>query len=154
MIGIIQSCFDLLAHRANAEEIAAHIGSVKHDPGIPMSIEIEPRSSKLQSAELARDPESGQPYLLTLVPVPSERRALSSLEALFGPCKRTRPGLGLPASCIIDPAQSYDDCSIALILKYPVAPPGDEVLVHSVTLRRDAGDEEPLATVASKTESP
>lgn len=138
MIETIKEFQDLLAGAIHAQEIVSQIGTVKHDPGAPMSIEVDPSSPNLRSVTIARDPDTGSPFLLTLTPAPAERPALSTLEALFGPCRRVRTGLGAPASCIIDPARSYPDCSIAMILAFPVPSPGEEPLVHSIALRRDS----------------
>jgi hypothetical protein len=88
--------------------------------------------------KIARDPDTGSPFLLSFTPVHAERPALSALEASFGPCRRVRTGLGAPASCIIDPARSYPDCTIAMILSFPVPSPDEETLVHSIALRRDS----------------
>lgn len=126
------------------EDVVARIGPVTNDPGIPMSLEMRPTLVGVRSARLARYPDSGVPYLLTLEFAPDARPTVAELKATFGDYHRARTGRGRPISVIFYPPAIGTHWQVALIAE--LLSKGDDldpVPVTTLALRRDPLDPPP-----------
>ncbi len=139
MIDLIRELIDLLSQDAiDVAHIAARIGRVKADPGVPMPLDLLPQSPILNSARLSRYPASGLPYVLTLQPKSAFRPAVAALKAAFGPCSRALTGRGMPVEFVFDPAGSGRRWKVTMIATLVRDAAKDEdSLVSSIALRRD-----------------
>ena len=66
------------------DEVVAAVGTVVSNPPTPVPIEIKPYSLHIRSAWLARDPESGLPYVLSLKLARQTKITAGELKALLG----------------------------------------------------------------------
>ena len=76
--------------RLTVEEVTARLGSIAHDPGVPMPLQLRPTLPGVRSAVLSRYPDSGIPYALTLEPATDSRPTVGALKDVLGSYKRAR----------------------------------------------------------------
>jgi hypothetical protein len=138
MIDLIRELIDLLSQDAtDLADIAARIGRVTADPGVPMPVDLLPRLRMLDSAQLSRYPSSGLPYVLRLQPKSAFRLTVSALEAAFGPGSRALTGRGMPQEFVFDTARSGRRWKVIMIATLLRGDTDDADLVSSIALRRD-----------------
>ncbi len=111
--------------------VAAHIGSVTHDPGIPLPLEIAPSDPGIARAQLSRYPESRLPYVLSLGFEPAQRPELADLKAMFGDPVRVRTDRGIPPAYAFHPLALTGRCGVVLVAELD----GDRVA--TLEFRRD-----------------
>jgi hypothetical protein len=119
-------------------DIAARVGPVEHDPGIPMTIELQPALPGVRSAHLTRYPDSGLPYVLTIEPEPDARPTPAMLKGALGDYRRMLTHFDLPPELIFYPPAEGTHWRVAVIVKlksdggdFETAP------IISIALRRD-----------------
>jgi hypothetical protein len=117
------------------EDVIARIGSLIEDPGIPMPIRIEPKVHGVQSARLARFPDSGLPYLLILELQADARPSVASLRAIMGDYDRVRTDRGMPREILFSPEAVGRRWRIVVIAQ-PQSDE-DEAPVNVIFYRRD-----------------
>ena len=119
LIEMIEDLMTFLSRdRLTVAEIIEKIGSEERDPGIPMPIELCPASSVLESADLARCPKSGQPYVLTINPVPEARPTVSELGQVLGAWESPLARREAPPSVIFQQAAVINrDWKVVVIVR-------------------------------------
>jgi hypothetical protein len=111
--------------------VAARIGSVTHDPGIPLPLEIAPSLPCIVRAQLSRYPESRLPYVLSLSFEPTQRPELADLKAVFGDPVRVRTDRGIPSAYAFRPLVLTGRCRVVLLAEL------DAGRVVTLEFRRD-----------------
>jgi hypothetical protein len=115
--------------------VAARIGSVTHDPGVPLPLDISPSRPGIAHAQLSRYPKSGLPYVLSLSFEPAQRPDLDDLKAAFGEPIRVRTDRGNPPAYAFDAPEPTGRCAVVLLAEL------DAGRVATLEFRRDiAGD--------------
>ena len=137
MIDLIRELHEFLStDPLSIEDVIARVGPVTNDPGGLMPIELQPVLAGVREASLARDPDNGLPYLLTIEP--DEALTTSDLQAAFGDYKRMRTDRGQPPDIIFNPPASGSTWRVALLATLQSASePLDEQQVSSLTFRRE-----------------
>jgi hypothetical protein len=121
----------LLQDPLSVQDVTARVGSVIRDPGVPMTIELQPRLAGVRSASLSRYPESALPYVLTLEFKRGDQPTVAELKSVFGDYSRTLTDRGQPITIVFPPSAAshwrvvmfaelesggvLDDCSVATI---------------------------------------
>ena len=137
MIDLIRELHQFLStDPLSIEDVIARVGPVTNDPGGLMPIELQPVLAGVREASLARDPDNGLPYLLTIEP--DEALTTSDLQAAFGDYKRMRTDRGQPPDIIFNPPAGGSTWRVALLATLQSASePLDEQQVSSLTFRRE-----------------
>jgi hypothetical protein len=124
--------------RLGIDDVAERIGPVARDPGIPMPIELRPAVAGVRSARLARYPDSGLPYLLSLEPTPEARPTVAELQAVLGDYRRALTGRGVPPELIFSPPAEGPRWRVVVIVRLePTAGGLETAPVTEIALRRD-----------------
>jgi hypothetical protein len=84
-------------------DIATRVGPITSDPGVPMEIQLSPVIPGVSAARLARYPDSGLPFTLTLEPTPDARPTAAALRGTFGEGRRGLTDRGRPPELQFDP---------------------------------------------------
>jgi hypothetical protein len=121
----------------SVEDVVMFVGSVTHDPGVPMPVELRPSLPGVRSASLARYADSGLPYLLTVSFPPEDRPAPAELRAMLGDGRRSITGRGMPAELVFHAPPQGSGWRIAVIASLAGRETGSSP-VASLTFRRDA----------------
>jgi hypothetical protein len=139
MIDLIKELVQLLSQDPlSVEDVIARVGPIEKDPGGLMPIELRPRLSGVRSAQLARYPDNGLPYLLTIEPEAGEKLTTASLCQTFGDYKRLHTDRGEPPEIVFSPPASGPGWKVAIVATLQSASePFDDQKVGSVSLRRD-----------------
>jgi hypothetical protein len=138
VLDLIRELRELLTHDAlDVAQVVAWVGAVTADPGVPMPIELAPRSPLLSAASLGRYPSTGLPYLLTLEPRADLRPRLGALRAAFGPCHAAPTGRGMPFEYVFAPAGAGGAWTVTLVASVARDDNGGDGLVSSIALGRD-----------------
>ncbi len=120
------------------DDVVASVGSVEHDPGIPMPIALRPTMPGVLAASLSRYPDSGLPYTLTLAFETDSRPTVEALRLAVGRFSRVPSPRGMPARVQFIPNGAGPAWRVVVIAELA---PHDGTLesapVLEVTLRRD-----------------
>jgi hypothetical protein len=137
MIDLIRELHQFLSTDSlSVEDVIARVGPVTNDPGGLMPVELQPVLVGVREASLARDPDNGLPYLLTIEP--DARLTTADLQAAFGDYKRLRTDRGQPPDIIFNPPASGSAWRVALLATLQTASePLDEQQVSSLSFRRE-----------------
>ncbi len=143
MIKLIQDIVRFLSQdRLTVEDVAARVGSVAHDPGELLPIELCPVIDGVRSASLARYPDSGLPYLLEIEPAPDVQPTVEALKSVFGDYHRALTDRGRPAEILFYPLLTGARWNVVIIAELA---PGDgeieDASVARIALRRDSVSE-------------
>ncbi|MDB5036063.1 MAG: hypothetical protein JWQ98_3304 [Chlorobi bacterium] len=120
------------------DDVIERVGEAVADPGIPMPIALRPTLPGVRSASLTRYPDTGLPYLLTLVPSPDLHLTPRALAAVLGEYRRLAGDRGRNPGLIFYPGIGGARWSVAVIVE--VERMGDEIdiaPVTSIAFRRD-----------------
>jgi hypothetical protein len=139
MVEIIQDLIHFLAKdQLTINEIIARVGPIDHDPGAPMPMRLRSPLPGVHLAELARYPDSGLPYVLTLELSSDSGLAVGNLKLLLGDYKRTLTHPGMPTELIFPAVASGAQWRIAVIVELePNSTALDSAFITRVALRRD-----------------
>ena len=136
MIDHVRDLVRFLAQDLTVEQIAARVGAVDRDPGVPLPIELRPTGSELRAASLSRYPETGKPFALELelaAPV-----TVASLQGAFGAYREGRTDRGQPREILFYPAEAGTPWKVVVIAQLPPgASPIADGAASVVILRRD-----------------
>ena len=136
MIDLIRELHQFLSTDSlSVEDVIARVGPVTNDPGGLMPIELQPVLVGVREANLARDPDNGLPYLLTIEP--DARLTTADLQAAFGDYKRMRTDRGQPPDIIFNPPASGAWRVALLATLQTASEPLDEQQVSSLSFRRE-----------------
>ena len=124
--------------RLTVEDVTGRVGPVAQDPGGLMSIELDPVISGLETARLARYPDSGLPYLLELEFSPDSRPTVASLKPFLGDYRQARTDRGRPLEVMFYPPAGGSRWNVVVIGTVPEGTGRlDDAPVTNVALRRD-----------------
>jgi hypothetical protein len=138
MIALVQDLVSLLSRNPlTIEDVTDRVGPVGHDPGGLMPIELRPVLAGVRAASLARDPDSGLPYLLTLELAPGTQLTVAMLRQAFGDYQRLRTDRGHPPQIVFSPPGGTQ-WKVALIADLQSAAAAfDDQSVTSLSLLRE-----------------
>lgn len=135
--GLVQELVRFLSQNPlSVEDIAAFVGPVTHDPGVPLPIELQPVLTGVRSARLARYPDSGLPYLLTLEFATESQPTLAGLRAVLGDYRRALTGRGMPPELVFFPHVEGKHWQIAVITRLSTHDV-EAAPITSLSFRRD-----------------
>jgi hypothetical protein len=139
MVEIIQDLIHFLAkNQLTINDAIAKVGPIDHDPGAPMPMRLRSALPGVHVAELARYPDSGLPYVLTLELSPESRVTVGNLKTFLGDYKRTLTHPGMPTELIFPAVASGERWRIAVIVELePNSTALDSAFITCVALRRD-----------------
>lgn len=124
--------------KLTVEDVAARVGPVVRDPGVPMPLEFRPVIAGVHSAHLSRYPDSGLPYILTLKLAPDARLTTAELKAVFGDYRRSRTDFDRPIEIIFYPPAAGEHWRVAVIAQLVREGDSlDDAPVMTLALRRD-----------------
>jgi hypothetical protein len=141
MTDLVQDLMRFLAQDPlGVDDVTARVGSVTRDPGVLMPIELWPAVAGVRSARLARYPDSGLPYVLTLTlaSAPDARPTLAALKAVLGDYRRARTDFGMPREFIFYPPAEGPHWQVVVIVQ--IESVNDEIEaapITSIAFRRD-----------------
>ena len=120
------------------EDVVARVGSVAHDPGIPMPLELRSVLAGVPSVHLSRYPDSGVPYILTLEFAPDVRPTVAALKAAFGDYHRALTDRGRPGEIMFYPPPPGTHWQVVVIANLVQGNSVlDDAFVTTLALRRD-----------------
>jgi hypothetical protein len=143
MIDTLRALAALLSKdTVSIEDVIARVGPVISDPGGLVPIDLRPTIPAVKSAYLARHPETGLPYLLSLELTTDGAPTVAELSTAFGDYRRLRTDRGQPPEIAFAPGAPNDGSHFFAVLtatlESAAEPLGDRV-VTGVALRRDGG---------------
>ena len=120
------------------DDVVAWVGSVAHDPGVPMPLELRSMMAGVRSVHLSRYSDSGLPYVLTLECTPDVRPTVAALKAAFGDYRLALTDRGRPIEIIFYPPTAGTHWQIVVIATLLQRNNGlDDASVTTIALRRD-----------------
>ena len=137
MIDLIRELHQFLSRDSlSIEDVIDRVGPVTNDPGGLLPIELQPVLPGVREANLARNPDDGLPYLLTIAT--DAHLTTAELQAAFGDYKRMRTDRGHPPEIIFNPPASGTGWKVALLATLQSASePLDDQQVSSISFRRE-----------------
>ncbi|MEO5929585.1 MAG: hypothetical protein ABIR47_06610 [Candidatus Kapaibacterium sp.] len=140
--GLITMILDFVAFLArdplSVDDVIKRVGDLAGDPGIPMPIALRPTLPGIRSASLARYPDTGLPYLLTLVPSQDFHPTPSKLAVVLGPYSSPAGNRGRNPEVIFYPRVGDERWSIAVIVEVERTSSAIDIApVISIAFRRD-----------------
>jgi hypothetical protein len=139
MIGVVREMFAFLSqNHITLQDVSKRVGSLAHDPGGLMPLELHSTLPGVRAARLARYPDSDLPYLLDLTPVPGARPTAGELKRFLGDYKRARTDMGRPWRLVFHPPSNEESCRVVVIAQLESgAPDLDSAPIIQVGFRRD-----------------
>jgi len=117
------------------EQVIARIGPVIDDGGRDRASELRPSDPRWRSARVARDRDTGVPFLLELAP--AGPLAVAALRARFGDYQRLRGHEDLPRQVVFRLPDAGLPCRAALIASLADDGGLDDATVVLLGVRRD-----------------
>jgi hypothetical protein len=120
------------------DDVAALVGPVVHDAGVPTSATLRPVLPGVRAAQLSRYPDSGLPYVLTLEPDPASPPTPEALRSILGDFQRAPTNRAMPPEVVFAPARSAPQWSVVVIAQLE-ATDGElgRAPITSIAFRRD-----------------
>lgn len=139
MIDLIRDLVEFLSQDSLAvEDVVARVGTITHDPGGLMPIVIRPALAGVQEADLARDPDNGLPYVLTIRLADDAALTTTMLRQVFGEYTRLRTDRHQPPQVIFYPPDLNSRWEVAIIATLQSAhEPFDDQQISSLAFRRE-----------------
>jgi hypothetical protein len=139
MIELIQELIELLSREGiTIVDVIRKVGVVSNDPGGLMPIEVNPNVHGVKTASLSRDPDTGQPYELTIEPTSEAKLTTAMLQQAFGDYRRLRTDRGQPPQIIFYPKAKDTGWKVAILASLQsTAGALEDQQVSSLSLRRD-----------------
>lgn len=139
MINLIGKLVRFLSQDSlSVEDVISQVGTIVHDPGVPMPIELRPVLTGVRAAYLDRYPDNGLPYALTLELAPDARMTAAALRQAFGDYKQSRTDRGHPPEIIFYPPAVGSRWTVAVLADLESGTtPLDDRPVTRLSLRRD-----------------
>jgi hypothetical protein len=136
----IQELIDLLVQDGlTVEDVAAVVGPVVVDPGAPLPIDLRPVLAGVRAAEVARYPDTEQPYTLIIKIDPDAHVSAAALQAALGDYRQVRTHRGMPAELMFFPPGRGELWQVVVIAQLE---PGVKDLnggpIVRIAFRRDA----------------
>jgi hypothetical protein len=121
------------------DDVLTRVGSLERDPGLPMPLELRSALPGVRTARLARYPDSGLPYVLTMEPELSARPTLAQLKTVLGDYAQMLTHRGRPLEVTFSPAPIGHTWRVVVMaqLESPTNDALDTAAVSSLSFRRD-----------------
>jgi hypothetical protein len=127
-----------LSQEVSIHDIAARIGRIVRDPGIPLPIELASTLPDVASAHLSRYPDSGLPSVLTLELISTLRITAAELVPILGAFRPLRTDIGQRKELIFYPPHRGPRWEVAVIAEYvPTGKGAQHERIAAFGLRRD-----------------
>jgi hypothetical protein len=145
MVDVIRDLFYFFSRNdVTLQDVSERVGSITHDPGGLMPIELNSTLPGVRAATLSRYPDSASPYMLDLTPAPNARPTAAELRNFLGDYHRALTDRGRPWELVFYPPRIEERCRVAVIAEVePGAADLDSAPIMHVALRRDAVVAEP-----------
>jgi len=139
MMDLIRDLVEFLSQDSlTVEDVVAKVGSITDDPGGLMPIKLRPALASVQEADLARDPDNGLPYVLSIRPLADAALTASILRQAFGDYTRLRTDRHHPPEIIFYPPTFDLRWKIAVIATLrSAAEPFADQQISSLSFRRE-----------------
>lgn len=139
MIDLIRELHEFLSRdQLSIEDVIARVGAVTNDPGGLMPVELQPSLPGVREASLARNPDNGLPYLLTIELAPDANLTTAELQQAFGDYKRMRTHRGQPPEIFFNPPATGTAWKVAILATLQSASePLEDQQVSSLSFRRE-----------------
>jgi hypothetical protein len=153
MVDMVQELVHFLSqHPLAIDDVIARVGTLVRDPGAPMPIELRPALVGVRSASLARYPDTGLPYTLTLEPESDARPTPAELKTGLGDYHQTLTHSGRPVELVFYPAAEGSRWRVVVLALLAGANDAIEAApIASITFRRDPVTPETLIEGQTKT---
>jgi hypothetical protein len=123
------------------DDVVHAVGPIDRDPGVPMPIMLKPTAEGIHAASLARYPDSGLPYLLTLELAEHARPTVGELTRAFGPLFVLPRDRGMPAWIRFAPAAPPSRWTVTINAAVGgSATPSDGDEIPIIVLQREPAD--------------
>jgi hypothetical protein len=120
------------------EDVAAIVGPVAQDPGVPASATLQTVLPGVRAAKLSRYPDSGLPYVLTLEPDPASRPTPDALTSILGDYRRAPTDRGMLPKVVFAPEPSAPRWNVVVIAQLGTASAAfGQAPITSISFRRD-----------------
>jgi hypothetical protein len=139
MIELIEELIQLLSRDGiTIDDVIRKVGVISNDPGGLMPIEIRSSLPGVKTASLSRDPDTGQPYELTIEPTSAAKLTAGMLLQAFGDYRRLRTDRGQAPQIIFHPKPKDAGWKVAILASLQsTAEAIESQQVSSLSLRRD-----------------
>lgn len=139
MIDLIRDLIPFLSQDLlTIEDVVARIGSIAHDPGVPMPIDLDPVDTGVRSARLSRYPDSGLPYVLAIEPKLNVRPTVAALKSVLGDYHQALTDRGRPIEVVFLPPTAGACWKVVVVAELvPNVVSLESAAVTRVALRRD-----------------
>ena len=139
MIELIQDLVRFLSQDGlTVDDIRARVGTVMHDPGGLLPLELQPQMAGVRAAQLARDPVSGRPYLLDLQLAAEARPTVSALKSALGNYRQAITNRGRPRQVLFYPPTLATQWTVVVIAELAEGGDGlDDATATRLAFRRD-----------------
>ncbi len=138
MIEYVLALIRLLSGEIGVAEVVARIGPVETDSGWPIPMELRPTALELRAARLARYPDTGLPYALTIEPADGAKPTVAELQAALGDYQQTRTDRGMAPEVVFAPPASGPRWRVAVLARLePGAGDFESCNVSRIVFRRD-----------------
>jgi hypothetical protein len=119
------------------EDVAGFVGPVVDDPGAPLPAELDPVLPGVRAARLARYPDSGTPFVLTIEPDAASPTTPRALRPTLGEFERALTRRETPTQVLFAPSAG---ARWAVVVIARLASEGgdlDDAPITSIAFRRD-----------------
>ena len=139
MTDLIRNLVEFLSRDSlTVEDVVARVGAIAHDAGGLMPIVLRPALAGVQEADLARDPDNGLPYVLTIRLADNAQLTASMLRQVFGDYARLRTDRHRPPAVIFYPPMLDSPWNVGVIATLQSAnEPFEDQQISSVSFRRE-----------------
>jgi hypothetical protein len=139
MIGVVRELFAFLSQKhITLQDVSNRVGSIAHDPGGLVPLELHSTLPGVRAATMARYPDSDLPYTLDLTPAADARPTAGKLKSFLGDYHRARTDMGRPWRLVFHPPSTEESCRVVVIaLLESGAPDVDKAPIIRVAFRRD-----------------
>lgn len=140
MIELIKDIVRFLSqNRLTVEDIVARVGSVASDSGGLMPIKLSPAIKGVRSANLARYPDSGLPYVLEIGFEADAQPKVKVLKSALGDYQRALTHRGRPIEILFYPSSPEVALWNVVLIAELASGEGEieDTLVASIAFRRD-----------------
>jgi hypothetical protein len=119
------------------EDVAGFVGPVADDPGVPLPAELDPMLPGVRAARVARYPDSGEPFVLTIEPDAASPTTPRALRLILGDYARPLTRREMPTAVVFAPSAGARWAIVVIARLASPADNLDDVPITSIAFRRD-----------------